>query len=145
MYSKILLCYDGTVEGRNALRQGADVALCMKAETHLLAICRSMLETATPEGNTEALVQCDQDRADTILKEGVAWLEERGLSAHGYLVYGNPIKHIPETARRIGADLIVVGHLRRSRLARWWSDSDEQTLLDLTTCSILAAVRTDTP
>jgi len=27
MYRKVLLCYDGTREGRRALRQGADVSL----------------------------------------------------------------------------------------------------------------------
>ena len=56
----------------------------------------------------------------------------------GYLVYGNPIKHIPETARRIGAELDRCRPpAGASRLARWWSDSDEQTLLDLNHCSIL--------
>ncbi len=140
MYRKILLCYDGTADGRNALRQGADVAICMGAETHLLAICRSGLDTAIPEGITPALFQCDHDLAEGILRDGVAWLKERGLTAHGHLVYGNPLDHIPEVARRIGADLIVVGHRQRSRLARWWSDSSEETLIDRTNCSILAAI-----
>jgi len=36
----------------------------------------------------------------------------------------------------------VVGHRQRGRLARWWSESGEETLLDLTNCSILAAVVT---
>ncbi len=37
-YQKILLCYDGTLEGRKALRCGADLALELKAETHLLSV-----------------------------------------------------------------------------------------------------------
>ena len=41
MYRNILLCYDGTEEGRNALKEGAEVALSMNAHTHLLAILRS--------------------------------------------------------------------------------------------------------
>ncbi len=140
MYTKILLCYDGSAEGRSALRQGADVATCMGAETHLLAICRSNLESTIPEGVTEALFRCDADVAQRILQEGVARLEERGLKAQGYLVYGDPLEHIPEVARRIGADLIVVGHRPRGRLARWWSESGEATLLERVSCSVLAAV-----
>ena len=31
MYQNILLCYDGTAEGRRALRHGADVAIAMKS------------------------------------------------------------------------------------------------------------------
>ena len=50
MYNKFLLCYDATEEGRRALRQGADIAAAMNADTFLLAICRSMLSTAVPEG-----------------------------------------------------------------------------------------------
>jgi nucleotide-binding universal stress UspA family protein len=140
MYQRILLCYDGTAEGRSALRQGADVAICMGAETHLLAVCRSHLEGAIPEGISPALFQCDDDRAQALLNEGVAWLQERGLAAHGHLEYGNPLEHIPRVARQIGADLIVVGHRSRGRLARWWTESGDATLLDLTSCSILAAV-----
>jgi len=139
MYSRILLCYDGSAEGRNALRQGADVAIAMHAETHLLAICRSNLETVVPEGITETLFRCDDDMAEKVLREGVAWLTERGLSAQGHIVYGDPLDQIPAVARRIGADLIVVGHRNRGRLARWWSESAEETLLDRTSCSILAA------
>src|SRR5690349_3883525 len=98
MYRRILLCYDGSTEGRNALRQGADIALCMKAETHLLAICRSSLDGTIPEGITEALFQSDQDRAIAILREGVEWLKDHGLTAHGYLVYGDPAVQIPDAA-----------------------------------------------
>jgi len=142
MFRKILLCYDGTVEGRNALRQGADVALCMKAEPYLLAFCRSGIDGSIPEGITPALIQRDTDRAQGVLDEGVAWLAAHGLEAHGSLVYGEPLEHIPSVAREIGADLIVVGHRQRGRLARWWSESGEETLLYLTNCSILAAVVT---
>lgn len=140
MYRKVLLCYDGTTEGRNALREGAEIALAMQAETYLLAICRSGIDGSVPEGITPALIQCDDDRAQAILREGVAWLEERGLKAHGLLVYGDPLDHIPSVAHDVGADLIVVGHRHRSRLSRWWSDSGEETLLDRTQCSILACV-----
>jgi hypothetical protein len=36
--------------------------------------------------------------------------------------------------------LIVVGHKHRTRLARWWSESDEESLLERIRCSILVAV-----
>lgn len=39
-YSRILLCYNATREGRMALRQGAALALELNAETHLLAVAQ---------------------------------------------------------------------------------------------------------
>ena len=140
MYSKILLCYDGTTEGRRALRQGADVAMAMKANAYLLAICRNMVASSVPEGVTPELISCEANTATTILDEGVQWLRDHDVPAEGSLVYGDPLVHIPQVAQRIGADLVVVGYRYRSRLARWWSEEEEATLLHKLSCSILVAV-----
>lgn len=140
MYRKILLCYDGSEEGRNALNEGAETALCMHADTHLLAIIRNMSGANVPESFSETFFDNQQQAAMRILREGVEWLQTRGLSAQGHLVFGNPIEHIVQCARKLDVDLIVVGHRQRSRLARWWSDSEGATLLEQAPCSILVAV-----
>jgi len=140
MYRKILLCYDGSVEGRNALKDGAEIAICMQTETHLLAIMRSLAGHTIPEGISENLILMENEEAERVLGEGVAWLKERGLEAHGHIAFGDPIDQIDAIARRLEVDLIVVGHRRRSRLARWWSDAEDATLLDQAPCSILVAV-----
>jgi nucleotide-binding universal stress UspA family protein len=145
MYRNILLCYDGTAEGRRALRHGADVAMAMKANAYLLAICRNMLSTAVPEGITPELVRCEEDTAQALLTEGVQWLKDHGVPAEGQLVFGNPMVHIPEVALRINADLIVVGHRYRTRVAKWWSEDEEATLLNKITCSILVAMEPPAP
>ena len=140
MYNKILLCYDATEEGRRALRQGADIAAAMNADTFLLAICRSMLSTAVPEGVTPELIGCQESTARALLEEGVKWLNERGIRCEGALVFGNPFDHIPQTAQRIGADLIVLGYRPRSVFARWSSQSHEEILLARVKCSVLVAM-----
>ncbi len=38
MYKKVLLAYDGSVEGRRALREGAKLAQLCRAEVFLLAV-----------------------------------------------------------------------------------------------------------
>jgi len=143
MFHRILLCYDGSVEGRRALRQGADIAIAMKAETFLLAICRTLPHVFVPEGITPYLVDERHAHAQALLDEGVAWLREHGLEAQGELVEGDPLVEIVDRARGIGADLIVVGHRPRSALARWWSSSEEASLLDRVHCSVLAAAASD--
>jgi nucleotide-binding universal stress UspA family protein len=143
MFKKVLLCYDGTAEGRRALRQGADVVVTMKSEAHLLAICQNLVASAIPEGVTPELVRCEDDRAQALLDEGVQWLKDRGVAATGSLEYGNASERISEVAQRIGADLVVLGHKRRTRLERWWSESDESNLLDRVACSVLVATATE--
>jgi nucleotide-binding universal stress UspA family protein len=145
MYQNILFCYDGTVEGRRALRQGAEVAMAMKSRGYLLAICRNMVAISVPEGLTPALVNAEQDAANQLLQEGVRWLVDHGVEAKGELVFGDPLVHIPEVARRINADLIVVGHRYRNRLTKWWSEAQEITLLNKINCSILVAMDSPSP
>ena len=140
MYRRILLCYDGTAEGRNALKEGAEIAIAMKADTHLLAILRSGAGMNVPDGYTESYFRAEDDAAREILDAGVRWLGERGLQARGHFVCGDPITEIPLKARELGVDLIVVGHRNRSPLARWWSDAEDATLLELCPCSILVVV-----
>jgi len=139
MFRKVLLCYDGSSEGRRALRAGADVVICMKSDAHLLAICRNLVSSSIPEGVTPQLVECEDTRSKALLDEGVQWLRERGVKAQGSLEYGHPVDCIAATADRVGADLIVLGHRQRGPLARWWSASDEESLLERVTCSILVA------
>ncbi len=143
MYRTILLSYDGSAEGRRALREGADLATAMGAHVHLLAICRSMTSSAVPEGLTPQLVACEQDTARDLLEDGVQRLEARGLHAGGELAIGEAMELIPQVAARIGADLVVVAHRPRGRLARWWSGSPEESLLQRLSCSILVAANTD--
>jgi nucleotide-binding universal stress UspA family protein len=143
VFRKVLLCYDGTAEGRRALRQGADVVLCMKSEAYLLAISQNAVATSIPEGVSPMLCEQEDSRAQALLDEGVAWLRERGVTAQGALEFGNAVDRIAETAESIGADLIILGHKTRGRLARWWSESDEATLLERARCSILVAMAPD--
>ncbi len=143
MFRKVLLCYDGTAEGRRALRQGADVVMCMKSEAYLLAICRNAVASAIPEGVNPLLCEGEDRRAQALLDEGVQWLRERGVAAHGAVEFGNAVDRIAETAEEVGADLIIVGHKTRGPLARWWSESDEATLLERVDCSILVAMAPD--
>ena len=140
MYRNILLCYDGSEEGRSALNEGAEVALSMNAHTHLLAILRSSGADISAEalGPTH-LPDEHQQAAMRILREGVEWLKARNLDAQGQLVFGDPVSHIATCARTLGCDLVVVGHHHRSRLQRWWSEAEEETLLERTPCSVLVA------
>jgi nucleotide-binding universal stress UspA family protein len=143
MYKTVLLCYDGSAEGRKALREGALLARAVGAQTHLLAICRDMASSLMPEAVTSTLVECEEHVAQSILDQGVQKLRELGIDAQGTLLIGDPAVHIPSFAAKIDADLVVIGHRQRSRLARWWTDSPHPVLLHRVSCSLLVAMNTD--
>jgi nucleotide-binding universal stress UspA family protein len=139
MYRNILLCYDGTEQGRSALIEGAELALAMNAHTHLLAILRSKGADLAAETHSSGHLP-DEQAAMRILREGVEWLKARNLSAQGQLVFGDPVSHIATCARKLGCDLIVVGHRHRGRLARWWSEDEDARLMEHAPCSVLVAL-----
>jgi nucleotide-binding universal stress UspA family protein len=136
-FSRILLCYDASREGRRALREGTELALECRAHTHLLAV---LDEAPLPWGGdvvSAVPFEAAETAARDILREGVARLAELGLTATGEFAIGRAIDEIARAAAGFGADLIVLGHHRRGRLMRWWEGRDDSKLLDRVTCSVL--------
>jgi nucleotide-binding universal stress UspA family protein len=139
MYKRILLAYDGSLEGRTALREGALLARLCDAEVFLLSVLADPVTLVVPEaGFAGASVQQEDDFMD-ILNEGVARLRRLGFDPVAKLVIGQPAEEIGNFAKQIGADLIVVGHRRQSAFDRWWSGPKGAYLMDYTDCSLLVA------
>jgi nucleotide-binding universal stress UspA family protein len=139
MYKRILLAYDGSVEGRTALREGALLARQCGAQVFLLSV---LVDTGTlllaDVADAGASVQME-DAFMEVLSEGVARLRQLGFDPVAKLVRGEPAEEIGTYASQIGADLIVVGHRRQSTFDRWWSGPRGAYLIDYTDCSLLVA------
>jgi len=142
MYSRILLAYDGSLEGRIALREGALVALRSDARVFLLSVIApsagmEIAESvyAGPIGQREAFYRA-------VLDEGALRLKEIELTVEAKLSAGDPAREIAAFARQIRADLVVVGHRRKNPFVRWWSGPSGAYLSDLLDCSLLISRNT---
>ena len=140
LFSRILLCYDGTKEGRRALRYGPELARAHHAETHLLAVLDSAYWISGFDAIATEAVSVEERSAREVLSEGVRQLEELGAPAVGHLASGNPIDRISQLAWKLNVDLIVLGHRRCGLLKRWWAALGHRSLLDEVRCSVLVAV-----
>ncbi len=141
-YSKILLAYNGSKEGRRALLECADLAGFLQAETHLLAVASMPPSLFLTEGFVpEELLEEEKKRTHTVLDEGIRTLRDRGFNATGHLAVGEPVEEICRLAKSLSVDLIVVGHNQNTSFAaRWWKGSVGASLLDYSPCSILIAL-----
>jgi nucleotide-binding universal stress UspA family protein len=140
MYRKILLAYDGTLEGRTALREGALLARRCGAQIYLLSVMTREGGMGVAESvNPGSTMEHESSRFRAILNEGVARLTELGMRPVARLVSGEPATEIRKFAKEVSADLVVVGHRRQSLLARWWSGSTGAYILDNIDCSLLIA------
>jgi nucleotide-binding universal stress UspA family protein len=139
MYKRILLAYDGSIEGRTALREGALLARQCGAKVFLLSV---LVDTGTlmlaDVAHAGASVQMEDAFRD-VLNEGVERLKQLGFDPVARLVRGDPASEIGRFARQIDADLVVVGHRQQSAFARWWSGPRGAYLIDHIHCSLLVA------
>ena len=138
MYRKVLLAYDGSIEGRRALREGAKLAQLCRAEVFLLAVVE-LSSMISPEAGLTIPIDEQTANYEAILAEGVERLKALGFSPTARLEAGDPGQEIAEFAEEIGAHLVVVGHRPQGRLARWWFGSVGSYLVKRLRCSVLVA------
>lgn len=136
MYDRIVLAYDGSVEGRAALREGALLARRCGAQVFLLAVAGGA-GVQMAEASHAGAVHRHEAQFKAIFDEGMTRLNRLGFTPQGRLVTGDPPEEIRAYAREVQADLVVVGHRRRSLLERWWSGSSNAYLVDQIDCSLL--------
>src|SRR3982074_1347276 len=136
MYKKVLLAYDGSVEGRRALREGAKLAQLCRAEVFLLAVLEQSSIVVPDVGLS---VPWDEQAADyqATLAEGVERLKALGFAPTARMEIGDPGDKIAEVADEIGAHLVVVGHRPQGPVARWLFGSVGSYLVKRLRCSVL--------
>jgi nucleotide-binding universal stress UspA family protein len=139
-FNRILLCYDGTREGQHALADGASLAEELKAEVHLLAVIDSSSWIQGADIISAVPVDLVTESAKGLLDEGRQKLAARGIRASVHFAVGDPLDQIPHFANELKVDLVVVGHRRATRLARWWSGKKDGLLLDRVSCSVLVTM-----
>jgi nucleotide-binding universal stress UspA family protein len=146
MFKRVLLCYDGSDAVRRALRRGADLAIQLQAEAHVLSIVPGGIRDpylAAGAAGHACIIDPVEDRHEVLLRESVEWLRSRGLIAHGHLASGDIIEQITAFTRRLEIDLIVLGHYPQPSGGFWWTGAQRISLAERAHCCVLVAV--DTP
>lgn len=145
MFRNVLLCYDGTAHGRRALKRGAELAILVGAQVHVLSIIRddvmSPTVMATASGHTCLFDEEGEHRK--LLDDSIAKLHARGVEATGHLAHGNIIQQIVAHAKDLAVDLIVIGNYPNSGGRRWWSGPERASLAEQVNCCILVAVNAE--
>jgi nucleotide-binding universal stress UspA family protein len=143
MFKRILLAYDGSESGQKALLGCREIAQLSGSEVFLVAVSPPAAALIGGEGYVyDARAEEEERRAyQSILEDGLRRLSGSGHVAKGEVIVGNPVDEITECARRLGADLIVVGHKHLdSWAARWWRGSISKALIEHSPCSVLVVI-----
>jgi nucleotide-binding universal stress UspA family protein len=103
---KILIATDGLPAAAHAIHQATRVLAAKGADILVISVLDSELHTG---GN--------QDAEDDVAR-GIAALKEHGIQARGEVLRGRYVETIVAKATEFGADVLVVGHERSSRLVQ---------------------------
>jgi nucleotide-binding universal stress UspA family protein len=143
MYKRILLAYDGSEAGQKALLESRELAEWGNSELFLIAVMPPPAAFIGGEGGVYDLGLEEQERKEynAILEDGLRRLREAGHTVKGEVVVGEAVIEIAEYARKVGADLIVVGHKHLdSWAARWWRGSVSKALIEEAPCNVLCVI-----
>ena len=143
MYKRILMAYDGSEAGQNALLECQDVMQWTGAALTLVAVMPRHIDFIGAEGGfyDPQITEREKDNYKRILEQGLQVLDKAGFAANGELLVGETISEIGNYAAKIEADLIVVGHKHLdSWAARWWRGSSSSALIERAPCSVLVAI-----
>ena len=138
MYKRIVLAYNGSEPGQRALLECRELAQWNQASLFLVAARPATVPVLAVDG-----AYIDQWRDEDFgrecantLADGISRLSDLGHAASGEVVIGEPVEAIVGYARKVRADLIVVGHRHREGWAsRWWRGSPSAWLSDHAPCS----------
>jgi nucleotide-binding universal stress UspA family protein len=144
MYKRILLAYDGSQSGQQALLDCQDLAQWAQSELTLVAVMPLNMDVMGMGIGVydPYLMERDKLAMQSVLNEGINRLAGAGHTAKGEVLVGETVDEITKYARKISADLIVVGHKHLdSWAARWWRGSISKSLIEHAPCSVLVAIR----
>lgn len=136
--NNIVMATDFSEASLVALETALSLALESKAALHLLHVVE-LPATGDPEavGEVEALADrlCDEgkQRLETLVPEN----KRRDLTIETAVLCGSPASQIAQFARRIGADLLIVGTHGRRGWARVIMGSTAEQLLRHAPCQVL--------
>ncbi len=143
MYKRIVLAYDGSEAGQKALLDCREIAQWSEAVVSLIAVMPPTTGLVGAEGAVYVtpLVELDKSEYQGILDDGLRRLAAQGYTASGEVLVGEAVEEITQYARKVQADLIVVGHKHFDSWAqRWWRGSISGSLIAHAPCSVLVAI-----
>ena len=143
MYQRILLAYDGSKSGQQALLECRDVAQWSQAAVSLVAVTPLYIHMVGVEAGIydSELAAQEKEKYKGILSDGLQQLQSAGFHVSGEVLVGETVDEIVRYAKKINADLIVVGHRHLDGwAARWWRGSVSKSLIENSPCSVLAVI-----
>jgi nucleotide-binding universal stress UspA family protein len=141
-FRRILHASDFSPASRPAFTQAIDLAKRDGARLTIVHVMPPPVAAAITDGYVSPKVWSDlerqvRDQAQKQVDKLVARARQAGVRATSMLLEGTPADRIVRAARRLPADLIVMGTLGRSGLAKLFLGSVAERVIAMARCPVL--------
>ncbi len=150
MFHTLLVPLDGTPQSDRVIDLAARAAATEQSRLHILCVVDPAYvlspgdtDGVEPDGLTYPPAAEQTERAEHVVAAAIHRLRGSGLAAEGQVCGGQPGDAIVTEARRINADVIVMGHRHLSRLQRWVDPSTAGTVIERAPCPVLVETGND--
>ncbi|MBY4674356.1 universal stress protein [Burkholderia multivorans] len=150
MFNTLLVPLDGTPQSNRVLDLAARAAAVKQSRLHVLCVVDPAyvlspcdMDGVEPDGLTYPPAVDQTERAERVVAAAIHRLQGNGLAAEGRVCGGQPGDAIVTEARRINADVIVMGHRHLSWLQRWADPSTAETVIERAPCPVLVETGSD--
>jgi nucleotide-binding universal stress UspA family protein len=145
MFSHIVVAWDGSDHARRAFEYGVEISEKFGARLQLISVARHAEHAETQDERQDS-----RRKARHFYEAAAADLidsaEKRGIHAELIVVAGgHPAEGIVDTARKLGADLIVVGRRGHSSMTRFLIGSVSDRIARYAHCPVLLIDGFSTP
>ncbi|MFM0336584.1 universal stress protein [Paraburkholderia fungorum] len=149
MFNILLVPLDGSPQSVRVIELASRMATPGAATVHLLCVVdpsyllpHSDGSGITADGLTYPFAEAQTSFAQSVLATAAAQLDDRNLTVEKHLCGGNPPADVViEQARRLNAEIIVMGHHHLSRLSRWANPSTSGDVIDRSPCVVVIETR----
>ena len=145
MFSHIVIAWDGSDHARRAFEYGVGIAEKFSARLQLVSVARHAEHAETHDERQDSRRQARRFY-ETAAAELIESSQRRGVHAELLVVEGgHPAEAIVDTARKIGADLIIVGRRGLSGVTRFLIGSVSDRIARYAHCPVLVIDGFTTP
>lgn len=128
---KLLVTLDGFVEHEQGMQVAVGLAEACPADLHLLMVIPNFSDLTGEQaaasrmapGATSAILDSAEQGGEEYLRRHLERLQQAGIQATAEIARGDPVNTIVNTAREVGANLIVLGTHGKTGMDAFWSGS----------------------
>ncbi len=136
MFRRMLVPYDGSENSRRALDVAVDLARKYNATVSAVAAV-SLPEFAASVDEVDQVKEQGRKFFENSLNEAKESARRAGVSLETEILYGHRSEAILDHAKKIGADLIVIGSRGLSTVERYVLGSVSEVVVHHAHCSVL--------